>query len=185
MDDLRNFAKNLSTSGLQQVQPTPSSTPEKSYKDFDIDRLADAIIEGTYGNGENRQRNLTNRGFNYHQVQDFVNKKLAGTLTPEDYTHDFMVNVPDMEDPYEHFRKKGDTDQIPTDTQWFEETELVPNAELYSAPRRTRYGRHSGVISPEELVDYLESLRKPYYPKLTSPMYTPNHLYDSTTAQLR
>ncbi|MDO5722416.1 MAG: N-acetylmuramoyl-L-alanine amidase [Actinomycetaceae bacterium] len=49
-------------------KPTPAPTPN-------IDALADAVIRGEYGNGDERRRRLGNL---YDQVQRRVNEKLAG-----------------------------------------------------------------------------------------------------------
>lgn len=54
--------------------------PSKSLWD-----LSTEIIRGNYGNGRARQEALAKEGYNYHQVQDFVNKRLAGTLVDSDY----------------------------------------------------------------------------------------------------
>ena len=41
-----------------------------------IDELAKEVIEGIWGNGEIRQKRLTEEGYNYHLVQDKVNEIL-------------------------------------------------------------------------------------------------------------
>ncbi|MHD0575539.1 N-acetylmuramoyl-L-alanine amidase [Corynebacterium diphtheriae] len=52
------------------AKPKPAPTPA-----VNIDALADAVIRGDYGNGEERKRRL---GANYAAVQRRVNEKLAG-----------------------------------------------------------------------------------------------------------
>ncbi|MSS84766.1 N-acetylmuramoyl-L-alanine amidase [Actinomycetaceae bacterium WB03_NA08] len=60
--------------GTNPAKPAPAkpapSTPQN------IDALADAVIRGDYGNGEERKRRL---GSNYAAVQKRVNEKLAGS----------------------------------------------------------------------------------------------------------
>ena len=51
--------------------PAPAPAPATP----NIDALADAVIRGDYGNGEERKRRL---GANYAAVQQRVNEKLSG-----------------------------------------------------------------------------------------------------------
>lgn len=59
------------------TKPAPASTPAAP----NIDALADAVIRGDYGNGDERRRRL---GSNYVAVQARVNQKLAGKAKPAD-----------------------------------------------------------------------------------------------------
>lgn len=52
---------------------------------IDIEDLANQIIRGEWGNGDERRDRLMAAGYNYDVVQDYVNKKLNGTLTDDDY----------------------------------------------------------------------------------------------------
>lgn len=52
--------------------PTPP-TPTKS-----IDEVAHEVIDGLWGNGEERRTRLTEAGYNYEEVQKRVNEILAG-----------------------------------------------------------------------------------------------------------
>ena len=54
---------------------TSTSAPKPS---VDLNALADAVIRGDYGNGEERKARL---GSNYQAVQDIVNKKLNGSTS--------------------------------------------------------------------------------------------------------
>ena len=56
--------------------PTPPAkpTPPAPKPSVNIDALADAVIRGDYGNGEERKRRL---GANYAAVQKRVNDKLG------------------------------------------------------------------------------------------------------------
>ena len=51
------------------------NTPAPAPATPDIDALADAVIRGDYGNGEERKRRL---GANYAAIQQRVNEKLSG-----------------------------------------------------------------------------------------------------------
>ena len=57
--------------------PTPPAkpTPPTPKPSANIDALADAVIRGEYGNGDERKRRL---GANYTAVQKLVNEKLTG-----------------------------------------------------------------------------------------------------------
>ena len=47
----------------------------------DLNAIADEVIEGKWGNGEDRKNRLTQAGYNYSEVQALVNQKLNGTST--------------------------------------------------------------------------------------------------------
>lgn len=49
----------------------PKTTPKKS-----VDELAGEVINGLWGNGEDRKQRLTNAGYNYQDVQNKVNEIL-------------------------------------------------------------------------------------------------------------
>lgn len=42
-----------------------------------MNRLSDDIINGKYGNGEARRRNLERAGYNYEACQNMVNQRLG------------------------------------------------------------------------------------------------------------
>ena len=67
------------------VTPTPAPKPQKS-----VDELAQEVINGLWGNGEDRKNRLTNAGYNYNEVQAKVNelmgKKNNNVVKPEYYT---------------------------------------------------------------------------------------------------
>lgn len=65
----RKYANSSST-------PTPSPTPAPTKKTNE--ELANEVLEGKWGNGEDRKNRLTNAGYNYQAVQDIVNQKLYG-----------------------------------------------------------------------------------------------------------
>lgn len=51
---------------------TPTPAPQKS-----IDEIAQEVINGEWGNGEDRKNRLTNAGYDYNAVQAVVNNKLG------------------------------------------------------------------------------------------------------------
>ena len=55
---------------------TPVSTPDLPKKS--IDEIAKEVINGKWGNGEDRKNRLEKAGYNYSEVQSAVNKKLSG-----------------------------------------------------------------------------------------------------------
>lgn len=64
-----------------KVEPTPS-TPSGSKSN---EELADEVIAGKWGNGDDRKNRLTAAGYNYSAIQSIVNQKLSGgssTLKP-------------------------------------------------------------------------------------------------------
>lgn len=65
---------------LVYVGPQPQETSGGSAVDADVDALAMAVINGQYGNGEDRRRILGNR---YDEVQARVNAVLSGAEPPK------------------------------------------------------------------------------------------------------
>lgn len=47
----------------------------------DLNLIVDEVIAGKWGNGEDRKNRLSQAGYNYSEVQDLVNQKLAGSST--------------------------------------------------------------------------------------------------------
>ena len=60
--------------------PTPSPAPSGSKSN---EELADEVIAGKWGNGEDRKNRLTQEGYNYSAIQSIVNQKLSGESTPK------------------------------------------------------------------------------------------------------
>ncbi len=56
--------------------PQPTPTPSKT-----IDELAKEVINGKWGNGDERKNRLTSAGYDYNAVQKRVNEILKGTST--------------------------------------------------------------------------------------------------------
>lgn len=55
-----------------QTKPTPKTTAQ----------LAEEVIAGKWGNGEDRKKRLTAAGYDYNAVQDAVNQKMAAEKKP-------------------------------------------------------------------------------------------------------
>ena len=66
---------------------TGSSTTSKK----SIDTIADEVIAGKWGNGNNRKTNLENAGYNYQEVQNKVNEKL-GVSTSNKKSNETITN---------------------------------------------------------------------------------------------
>lgn len=47
-------------------------------KNDDVKQIAEEVIAGMWGNGATRKRKLTEAGYNYNEVQRYVNKLLTG-----------------------------------------------------------------------------------------------------------
>jgi len=73
---------------VHYVDPTPTPTPTK-----DIDTLAREVINGDWGNGEERKQRLTDAGYDYNQVQARVNEILAGDKPAPTPSKDLLTLV--------------------------------------------------------------------------------------------
>ena len=56
----------------------------------DIDSVAQEVLQGLWGNGQERYDNLTNAGYDAQAVQDRVNSMLSGD---DSYTSDYDIDV--------------------------------------------------------------------------------------------
>ena len=78
--DLNNFYGDAETwrkyaTSESNPKPAPAPVPEPAKKTNE--QLADEVLEGKWGNGEERKKRLTDAGYNYQAVQDIVNQKLG------------------------------------------------------------------------------------------------------------
>lgn len=64
-------------------------------KKVDIEKIADDVIAGKYGNGEARKKALAEAGYDYSAVQKRVNEKLAssGSSKPREVTTELVQDV--------------------------------------------------------------------------------------------
>lgn len=86
---------NLTSAGYnaQEVQDKVNSilsgeTPSNSASS-DIDSVAQEVLQGLWGNGQERYDNLTNAGYDAQAVQDRVNSMLSGD---DSYTSDYDID---------------------------------------------------------------------------------------------
>lgn len=63
------------------VEEKPSEPVKKSNEE-----LANEVLEGKWGNGEERKQKLTDAGYDYQAIQDIVNNKLGINKAEEYYT---------------------------------------------------------------------------------------------------
>lgn len=54
------------------------------------EEIADEVIEGKWGNGEERKNKLTSYGYNYEAIQDIVNKKLKKNIISDTFQNIFF-----------------------------------------------------------------------------------------------
>ena len=74
--DYPSIIKNAGLNGYTK-KSSEATTPEPTRKSYD--EIADEVINGNWGNGEERKIALTNAGYDYSAVQSIVNSKLGVT----------------------------------------------------------------------------------------------------------
>ena len=83
--DYTEAIKRLGLNGFPKSTPTPTPTPTPTKKTNE--EIADEVIEGKWGVGQQRRELLTAAGYDYNIIQSIVNDKMAGkVVTPEYYT---------------------------------------------------------------------------------------------------
>ena len=101
-------------------------TPEYEEK-LSLEDIAWKVIRGEYGNGKDREKNLTDAGYDYQEVQDKVNELLGGMKGPSTSNGQDSSNISNPVTPppvnpdsgvdekypviYEEDHKKPDTEQ--------------------------------------------------------------------------
>lgn len=73
--DFPSIIKNGGFNGYGKGTPSPAPQPQPSRKSNE--ELANEVIAGKWGNGEDRKNRLTQAGYNYDAVQSIVNQKLG------------------------------------------------------------------------------------------------------------
>ena len=68
-----------------RIVDTSSGSPKKQTKT--VDQLAKEVIEGKWGNGDDRKKRLKAAGYDYDKVQDRVNELLAPKASVKTVTH--------------------------------------------------------------------------------------------------
>ncbi len=78
--------------------------------------LANDVIRGSWGSGEERKNNLTQAGFNYEVIQEIVNQMVKGTYKKEDYKSvDFRIEK-------EINSKVSDTKKVNPTPKYYQQT---------------------------------------------------------------
>lgn len=75
--DALNGTKPVSTPTPTTTQTKPASTTKPSTTKKSDDEIAKEVIEGKWGNGEDRKKRLTSAGYNYNTIQRKVNALLS------------------------------------------------------------------------------------------------------------
>ena len=70
--------------------PTPQPTPVPVKKSNE--EIANEVIAGNWGNGEDRRKRLTEAGYDYNAIQDIVNQKMGGGSAPIRVGDSVIVN---------------------------------------------------------------------------------------------
>ena len=69
-------AEDQTPTSEEPTTPTDPQEPSKSPSD-----IADEVIQGKWGSGDERKKALEDAGYNSDEIQDIVNKKMNGTYT--------------------------------------------------------------------------------------------------------
>ena len=72
--DMNKMVHNIIQNGGSKPTPTPTPTPAKKTND----QIAQEVIDGKWGNGNDRKTRLQKAGYDYNAIQKIVNQKLAG-----------------------------------------------------------------------------------------------------------
>lgn len=82
--DFPSIIKNGGFNGYGKGTPSPAPQPQPSRKSNE--ELANEVIAGKWGNGEDRKNRLTQAGYDYNAVQSIVNQKVgAGKSSGAEY----------------------------------------------------------------------------------------------------
>ena len=76
--DYPSVIKNAGLNGYSKSGSNPQPTPTKESNE----EIADEVINGSGGNGEDRKNRLEAAGYNYRAIQDIVNAKLGINKEP-------------------------------------------------------------------------------------------------------
>ena len=76
------FLRPKDQSGMNDPIPEPEPQPVEPQKS--VDELAQEVIAGKWGNGEDRKNNLENAGYDYGAIQNRVNEMLSAQETIEE-----------------------------------------------------------------------------------------------------
>lgn len=81
-----NWSNNVVTGFVHCNFATAGSTTPKELTEEDVKKIAQEVINGKWGNGEDRKKRLTDAGYNYAVIQAMVNAMVKGqTNTKVEY----------------------------------------------------------------------------------------------------
>ena len=83
--DYPTIIKNAGLNGFSKGTPTPQPAPQPVKKSNE--EIANEVINGLWGNGDDRKRRLTEAGYDYNAVQAIVNQKVKKPSTPSYKTY--------------------------------------------------------------------------------------------------
>jgi GH25 family lysozyme M1 (1,4-beta-N-acetylmuramidase) len=73
--DMNNMVHDIIQRGGSKPAPKPTSTPSKKSNE----EIAQEVINGKWGNGNDRKSRLQKAGYDYNTIQKLVNQKLGGS----------------------------------------------------------------------------------------------------------
>lgn len=82
--DFPSIIKNGGFNGYKKGTPSEQVNPVPSKKTNE--EIAEEVIAGKWGNGEDRKKRLQDAGYDYNAIQDIVNKKMNGGSNVVKYT---------------------------------------------------------------------------------------------------
>lgn len=80
MYKINNKEVDMSYSILEDKTDEYRKNQKNGFRKKDLEQLYEEIMKGLWGNGPVRKTNLEKHGYNYREVQNYVNKKLRGGL---------------------------------------------------------------------------------------------------------
>ena len=96
-DIVEGIAEGFGLKKAAASSPAPKSSTKTN------EELADEVIAGKWGNGEERKSRLTSAGYDYAAVQQIVNEKMAGKTT----TSSLEIKVGDKVTPTSQYSYEG------------------------------------------------------------------------------
>ncbi len=85
--DYPSIMKTKGLNGFSGGTPTPQPTPQPQPVAKSNEEIANEVINGNWGNGQERKDRLTQAGYNYDIIQGIVNQKLGVNKQPSYVTY--------------------------------------------------------------------------------------------------
>jgi LysM repeat protein len=83
--DTKTWAAYVAGGERSEASPTPAPVPPSDDVGT-IERIAQEVIDGKWGNGGERMSRLTAAGYDYRTIQESVNKTLGANISSKSYT---------------------------------------------------------------------------------------------------